>query len=247
LEASLLAEPACVLVQRRERFVGIGRIAALDDAQRLELVLLRLGGLVELEQDVREAIEERNLILVQQSVFVSIDRARLVVCRHRAHVVVVLTIVVAERGERLDRERSEHPIERVVQRDRGEVTLLGGHVVARAALRLGEIEIGFRGLTASLAELLLRSSHELLLRLDDLLRVVRLEGGRRGGARRFGLGRRAGRRALVGRARARIVRRRRCSRIGGRRCRARSLRVRAHREQTKYCAHDHQPSCDVAA
>ena len=105
LKASLLAEPPRVLVQRRESFVGLGRIAALDDAQRLELLLLRLGGLVELEQDVREAIDERNLILVQQSVFVAIDRARLVVSRHRADVVVVLAIVVAERGERLDRER----------------------------------------------------------------------------------------------------------------------------------------------
>ena len=109
LELQSLAEPFGIPIDGLQDGVGIRRIAALDEAQRFDLLLLGLGQLVQIEQRARHAIEQLDLRFVVQPVGAAADRTGFRVGRDGIHVVLSLVIVVTESRQRRDREGVNGP------------------------------------------------------------------------------------------------------------------------------------------
>ena len=190
LELQSLAEPFGVPIDGLQDGVGIRRIAALDEAQRFDLLLLGLGQLVHVEQRARHAIEQLDLRFVVQPVGAAADGTGFRVGRDGIHVVVGFVIVVTESRQRRDREGRERPVDGTVHLDSGEIVLRGELVQLGLPLRVGEVDVRLGSLQALGAELVESGRDELLVGghgiafLDDQIGngVRRLDrvGGRRG-------------------------------------------------------------------
>ena len=163
-------------------------MAALDETHRFELLQVRIDGLVQLEERLRHAIEQRDLVLVEQAEHAAIDRTRLGICRNGVHVVAPLVVVVAEARERRNHERGERAVDRAIDLHDREIGLFGALVIPGAPLCIREILVGLRALPAVLAECQLGGLDEPFVGCDDGFRVVLDDERLVARRRRIGLG-----------------------------------------------------------